>query len=70
MRKEIMNDSSNQQVNQARKICIVKKIRDDQNSRNQLEQYISNHSEAMFSHGVCPQCVEKHYSFTKKSKDS
>ena len=40
-------------------ICMhCKKIRDDQNSWNQLEQYITNHSEAMFSHGICPNCYE------------
>ena len=35
------------------------KIRDDQNSWQQLEQYISEHSEAQFSHGVCPHCFEE-----------
>ncbi|MDD5285207.1 MAG: response regulator transcription factor [Desulfuromonadaceae bacterium] len=41
-------------------ICMYcKKIRDDQNSWNQLEKYISEHSEAMFSHGICPECAEK-----------
>jgi DNA-binding response OmpR family regulator len=41
-------------------ICMYcKKIRDDHNSWNQLEQYISSHSDAMFSHGICPQCVEE-----------
>lgn len=41
-------------------ICMhCKKIRDDQNSWNQLEQYITNHSEARFSHGICPQCLEE-----------
>lgn len=40
-------------------ICMhCKKIRDDQNSWNQLEQYITDHSEAKFSHGICPQCYE------------
>ena len=43
-------------------ICMhCKKIRDDQNSWNQLELYITKHSEAMFSHGICPQCLEAHY---------
>ncbi len=47
-------------------ICMhCKKIRDDQNSWNQLEQYITNHSEAMFSHGICPQCLKEHYPNTK-----
>lgn len=41
-------------------ICsYCKKIRDDQNSWHQLEAYISNHSEALFSHGICPTCVEE-----------
>lgn len=35
------------------------KIRDDQNSWFQMEQYISEHSEAQFSHGVCPHCFEE-----------
>ena len=35
------------------------KIRDDQNSWFQMEQYISEHSEAQFSHGVCPHCLEE-----------
>jgi hypothetical protein len=39
-------------------ICTYcKKIRDDQNSWQQLESYISDHSEAMFSHGACPDCL-------------
>jgi DNA-binding response OmpR family regulator len=41
-------------------ICAYcKKIRDDQNDWKQLEQYISDHSEAKFSHGICPMCVEE-----------
>lgn len=44
-------------------ICsYCKKIRDDQNSWQQLEQYLSEHSEALFSHGICPHCAEKQMS--------
>jgi CheY-like chemotaxis protein len=39
--------------------CYCKKIRDDQNYWQQVEGYISKHSEAQFSHGVCPDCFEK-----------
>ena len=40
-------------------ICSwCKKIRDDGKSWHQLEEYISHHSEAKFSHGVCPECYE------------
>jgi sigma-B regulation protein RsbU (phosphoserine phosphatase) len=38
-------------------ICsYCKKIRDDQNYWQQVESYISKHSEAQFSHGICPDC--------------
>ena len=41
-------------------ICMYcKKIRDDQESWHQLEKYISMHSEAEFSHSICPSCLEK-----------
>lgn len=40
-------------------ICMYcKKIRDDKESWHQLEAYITEHSEAVFSHGVCPACTE------------
>jgi hypothetical protein len=43
-------------------ICAsCKKIRDDKGYWNQLEQYISAHSEVGFSHGICPDCVERVY---------
>ncbi|GFO55398.1 hypothetical protein GMSM_24050 [Geomonas sp. Red276] len=38
-------------------ICMnCKKIRSDDGSWTQLETYISQHSEALFSHGYCPEC--------------
>jgi len=41
-------------------ICsYCKKIRDDQNYWQQVESYISQHTEAQFSHGICPECYEK-----------
>lgn len=41
-------------------ICMYcKKIRDDMESWQQLEQYITEHSEALFSHGICPECYGK-----------
>lgn len=40
-------------------ICsYCKKIRDDNSTWNQLEHYISDHSEAVFSHGMCPECAK------------
>ncbi len=41
-------------------ICsYCKKIKDDKNSWLQVEAYISRHSEAVFSHGVCPECADE-----------
>ncbi|WP_462324236.1 PAS domain S-box protein [Desulfoplanes sp.] len=43
-------------------ICAsCKNIRDDQGAWKQLEEYISDHSDAEFSHGICPECAEKLY---------
>ena len=43
-------------------ICAsCKKIRDDTGYWNQIEEYIQVHSEAEFSHGICPDCVLKLY---------
>jgi len=43
-------------------ICMhCKEIRDDKGFWNQIENYISEHSEAKFSHGCCPSCLAKYY---------
>lgn len=43
-------------------ICSTcKKIRDDSGYWNNLETYISSHSDAEFSHGICPECARKLY---------
>jgi DNA-binding response OmpR family regulator len=42
-------------------ICaLCKKIRDDEGYWDQLEVYISKHTDAKFTHGLCPECVEKY----------
>jgi phosphoserine phosphatase RsbU/P len=49
-------------------ICAYcKRIRDDQNYWQQVEAYIGKHSEAQFSHGVCPECSER---FVKPDMES
>jgi PAS domain S-box-containing protein len=41
-------------------ICAwCKKIRDDRGYWNQIEEYISDHSDARFTHGICPECQKK-----------
>ncbi len=43
-------------------ICAnCKKIRDDKGFWNHLENYISEHSSATFTHGICPDCIQKLY---------
>ena len=43
-------------------ICAsCKKVRDDKGYWNQIESYLLEHSEVHFSHGLCPECMEKLY---------
>ena len=43
-------------------ICSsCKKIRDDKGYWNQIEVYVKEHSEAEFSHGICPECLKELY---------
>ncbi len=43
-------------------ICAsCKKIRDDKGYWKQIETYISEHSDALFTHGICPECTKKLY---------
>jgi len=43
-------------------ICAAcKKIRDNHGYWKQIEEYISDHSDAKFSHGICPECRQKLY---------
>jgi DNA-binding response OmpR family regulator len=39
--------------------CYCKKIRDDQNYWHQVESYVGSHTDARFSHGICPDCSDK-----------
>lgn len=43
-------------------ICMhCHRIHDDQDSWQRIERYIQEHSDAEFSHGLCPECKRKHY---------
>ncbi len=51
-------------------ICAwCKKIRDDQGYWTQMEAYIKDHSEAVFSHGMCPDCLREHYADAAADQD-
>ena len=41
--------------------CSCKKIRDDQGYWRQVEQFVSQHTGARFTHGICPECQLKLY---------
>lgn len=43
-------------------ICAAcKKVRDDKGYWNQIEAYLGSHSEASFSHAICPDCAKRLY---------
>jgi len=43
-------------------ICAwCKKIRDDEGYWRDLESYVAAHSDAQFSHGICPECRREHF---------
>ncbi len=54
--------AENKQLSGLLPICSnCKKIRDEKGSWNQIESYIKAHSEADFSHSLCPECIMKLY---------
>jgi DNA-binding NtrC family response regulator len=52
-------------------ICAsCKDIRDDRGYWHQIEDYVRKHSDAEFSHGICPECAEKLYPELYQNKDN
>jgi DNA-binding response OmpR family regulator len=55
--------SLQQEVRQLRGLLPIcsycKRIRDDRNNWTQIEEYVTQHSEALFSHSLCPECYER-----------
>lgn len=51
-------------------ICMFcKKIRKDEDYWQQVEEYLFEHTEADFSHSICPECMQKHYpEYAQKKK--
>jgi response regulator RpfG family c-di-GMP phosphodiesterase len=48
-------------------ICAhCKKIRDDQGYWKQVEVYVRDHTEANFSHGICPACLKEQFEELRK----
>lgn len=43
-------------------ICsFCRKVRDDENYWDTVENYVSAHTSTLFSHSICPTCMEKHF---------
>lgn len=66
---QITNEKLQQALNEVKTlrgiipICShCKKIRSDDESWQRIEEYLKQHSDAEFSHGICPECLEKYYS--------
>ncbi len=68
----VLKSCNNRELHIAIEVSSCKKIRDDKGSWKQLEVYISEHSEADFSHGYCPECgtkaLEEFNAFKKSRK--
>ncbi len=51
-------------------ICMhCKRVRDDKDFWHHVESYIARRSEATFSHGLCPECLDKYYPDQKGNED-
>ncbi len=51
-------------------ICMhCHKIRDDREVWQQLDEYITEHTDAMLSHGLCPECYAEHYSEAEEDSE-
>ncbi|HBJ84488.1 MAG TPA: hypothetical protein DDZ88_11580 [Verrucomicrobiales bacterium] len=51
---------------------FCKDIRDETGNWHQIEEYVSSRSAARFTHGICPNCVTKHYGdiLSKETKNA
>ena len=52
-------------------ICMhCKKINNKQESWEQMEKYISDNSDARFSHGICPDCIQEHHPLLPRNQEA
>ncbi|MCU0771966.1 MAG: GAF domain-containing protein [Verrucomicrobia bacterium] len=52
-------------------ICsYCKGVRDDAGYWQSVEAYVERHSDAHFTHGICPKCFEKHYPELARQKQA
>lgn len=72
MAQQALNEAHESEIKQLQDIlpicCYCKKIRNDKNYWEQIELYISSHSNTSFTHGICPECMTKVMSEFKNKK--
>jgi CheY-like chemotaxis protein len=52
-------------------VCgLCKSVRDDTGYWSQLEDYLRHHSDAMVTHGICPECLRQHYGSLFQSSEA
>lgn len=50
-------------------ICAYcKNVRNDPGSWEQIEEYVTTHTHAQFTHGICPDCEKKHFGYLKRNR--
>lgn len=63
MAQQALNEAHESEIRQLQDIlpicCYCKKIRNDENYWQQIELYISSHTNTAFTHGICPECMTK-----------
>ena len=76
VKKELLIEDLQKSLNEVKTlrgllpICSsCKKIRDDKGYWNQIEYYVGSHSDAQFSHGICPECAKKLYGDLYQEED-
>jgi PAS domain S-box-containing protein len=61
--RDALKKAQESEINQLRDLLPIcsycKKVRNDRNYWEQIESYISNHSNVLFSHSICPECEVK-----------
>lgn len=67
-------ESALAQVNQLQGLLPIcsycKKIRDEQNYWQRVDSYLTEHTDVVFSHGICPDCYERVSSEIKRESDA
>lgn len=64
---------ASEQINELRGLLPIcshcKNIRDDKGFWHQVEEYVTSHADVQFSHGICPSCFKKFYSYLQSDTD-